>query len=79
MEPVEVDDVETCEFARYDREGQVILECDRTDYSLVSMGDEDDIRLCPVHRSWAIAMGDPEWGEVVHAQRPEPFDAEHTP
>lgn len=53
----DADETETCEFARYDREGEVLLECERTDYEIVSIADEGDVRLCPEHRSWVVAMG----------------------
>ena len=47
---------ETCQFGRYDEDGNPIEECERTDYEEVDMGD-GTVRLCPKHRRWGPALG----------------------
>ena len=51
-------EVDTCQYGAYDQDGNVLVECHRTDYEEFTVGEDDDIvRLCPKHRSWAPALG----------------------
>ena len=51
-----VADNDTCQFGAYDAEGNPLTECERTDYEVVHMGDDEYVRLCPKHRSWATCL-----------------------
>lgn len=57
----------TCQYTTHyqepDNTVSVIKKCYRTDFEVVAMSNDDYVRLCPRHRSWAVAMGRKQDGE----------------
>ena len=47
----------TCEFGRYDQDGNAIEECHEPDYVEVDMPDHGIVRLCRRHLGWSFSLG----------------------